>query len=52
MIKKVPGGYKATSESGRHLSKKPKTRADAQKQLYAVEMSKRRRAMRKLAGGR
>jgi len=42
MIKKV-NGYKATSKSGRHLSKKPKTRKEALRQLAAVEASKARR---------
>jgi hypothetical protein len=40
MIKKVKGGYKATTEKGRPLSKKAKTRQDAAKQLYAVHKSK------------
>lgn len=43
MIKKVKGGYKATSKSGRPLSKRPKTKAEALKQLRAVEASKARR---------
>lgn len=43
MIKKVGSGkYYATSESGRKLSKKPKSKAGARKQLAAVEMSKRK----------
>lgn len=40
MIKKVKGGYKATTESGRPLSKEPKSKASAEKQLRAVEASK------------
>lgn len=43
MIKKVDG-YVAASESGRRLSKKPKSKEEALKQLYAVEMSRARRA--------
>lgn len=43
MIKRVKGGYKATSESGRPLSKKPKSKAGALRQLRAVEASKARR---------
>jgi hypothetical protein len=40
MIKKVKGGYKATSKKGKPLSKKAKSRQDAAKQLYAIHKSK------------
>jgi hypothetical protein len=43
MIKKVKGGFKATTEQGRPLSKEPKSKAGAEKQLAAVEASKARR---------
>lgn len=46
MIKQFGTGWKATSESGRPLSKKVKSKSEALKQLYAVEMSKHRRARR------
>jgi len=43
MMKKVKGGFKAASSSGRPLSKKAKTKAGAMKQLAAVEISKKQR---------
>lgn len=42
-MKKVKGGYKAASSSGRPLSKAVKTKKGAQKQLAAVEIAKRKR---------
>ena len=47
MIKKVEGGYKATTESGRPLSKVPKSREAALAQLRAVEASKHVRSRRR-----
>lgn len=41
-IVKTKGGYKATTKSGRPLSKKAKSRRDALKQLRAVEANKKR----------
>lgn len=43
MIKKTKKGYYATSSTGRKLSKKPKTKKAAMKQLAAVEISKKKR---------
>lgn len=43
MIKKVGSKYYATSKSGCKLSKSPKTKKAALKQLAAVEISKDKR---------
>lgn len=39
-IKKVKGGYKNESKTGETFSKKPLTKAKAEKQLKAIEWSK------------
>lgn len=40
MLKKVKGGYKAASSTGKELSKKTQTKKQALKQIAAVEISK------------
>ena len=47
MIVKVKGGFKAASSSGKPLSKKPKSKAGALRQLRAVEASKARRGKKR-----
>jgi len=42
-IEKTEAGYFATTETGRRLSKKPKSKKDALKQLAAVEISKHKK---------
>jgi hypothetical protein len=44
VVKRAGRGYKVYSKSGRPLSKSPKSKAAAMRQLRAVEASKRRRA--------
>ena len=43
MIHPVKGGFKVFSKAGRPLSKKPKRKRSAIKQLVAVEISKHKR---------
>lgn len=43
MIKKVKGGYKVVSESGKNLSKVYKNKATAQKRLQQIEYFKHKK---------
>lgn len=43
VVKKSGSGYKAFSKSGRPLSKKIQTKAEARKQIAAIEISKKKR---------
>ncbi len=43
MIRKVKGGYKVTSESGKNLGGPYKSKAAAQKRLRQVEYFKRKK---------
>jgi hypothetical protein len=42
-VKKVQGGYKVVDGKGHAFSKKPQTKAKAQAQLRAIEVSKRQK---------
>lgn len=45
VLKKVKGGWKVYSQEGQPLSRYPKTKEEARKQLSAIEISKKKRSL-------